>query len=89
MADNVTKKRILIIEESATLRYMLGKTVQKQGYEIISADSFASATNSLQSASQHLHAIVVGWPNYEHFGECQQLLVILDREPYSEVPVIL
>jgi diguanylate cyclase (GGDEF)-like protein/PAS domain S-box-containing protein len=89
MPDNVAKKRILIIEESATLRYMLGKTVQKQGYELISADSFASAINSLQSASQHLHAIVVGWPNYEHFGQCQQLLVILDREPYSEVPVIL
>ncbi len=89
MPDNATKKRILIIEESATLRYMLGKTVQKQGYELISADSFASAINSLQSACQHLHAIVVGWPNYEHFGESQQLLVLLDREPYSEVPVIL
>jgi len=89
MPDNAAKKRIPIIEESATLRYMLGKTVQKQGYELISADSFASAINSLQSVSHHLHAIVVGWPNYEHFGESQQLLVILDREPYSEVPVIL
>ena len=89
MPDNVAKKRILIIEESATLRYMLGKTVQKQGYELISADSFSSAINSLQSASQQLHAIVVGWPNYEHFGESKQLLLILDREPYSEVPVIL
>jgi len=89
MPDNVAKKRILIIEESATLRYMLGKTVQKQGYECVSADSFASAINSLQSARQQLHAIVVGWPNYEHSGESRQLLVILDREPYSEVPVIL
>jgi CheY-like chemotaxis protein len=89
MPDNVAKKRILIIEESATLRYMLGKTVQKQGYELISADSFASAINSLQSARQQLHAIVVGWPNYEYFGESKQLLLILDREPYSEVPVIL
>ena len=89
MPDNVAKKRILIIEESATLRYMLGKTVQKQGYELISADSFSSAINSLQSASQQLHAIVVGWPNYEYFGESKQLLLILDREPYSEVPVIL
>ncbi len=89
MPDIVAKKRILIIEESATLRYMLGKTVQKQGYELISADSFSSAINSLQSASQQLHAIVVGWPNYEDFDEPKQLLLILDREPYSEVPVVL
>ncbi|MFV9615346.1 MAG: EAL domain-containing protein [Gammaproteobacteria bacterium] len=89
MPDNIAKKRVLIIEESATLRYMLGKSVQKQGYELISANSFASAINSLQSASQQLHAIVVGWPNYEHFNESKQMLVILDREPYSEVPVIL
>ncbi len=89
MPDNVANKRVLIIEESATLRYMLGKTVRKQGYELVSADSFSSAINSLQSARQELHAIVVGWPNYEHSNASKHLLVILDREPYSEVPVIL
>ena len=89
MPDNLAKKRVLIIEESATLRYMLGKAVQKQGCEPISADSFSSAINSLQSARQQLHAIVVGWPNYELFEESRRLLLILDREPYSEVPVIL
>ena len=89
MSDNAAKQRILIVEESATLRYMLGKTIHKQGYELISVDSFESAIETLQSASLHLHAILVGWPNYEHFDESKQLLVILDREPYSEVPVIL
>ena len=47
MPDNVAKKRILIIEESATLRHMLGKSVQKQGCELVSADSFSSAINSI------------------------------------------
>ncbi|HHJ35184.1 MAG TPA: EAL domain-containing protein [Gammaproteobacteria bacterium] len=89
MSDSVTKQRVLIVEESATLRYMLGKTLQKQGYELVSANSFEAAIESLQSSRQQLHAILVGWPNYEHFEESKQLLVILDREPYSEVPVIL
>jgi len=89
MPDTATKQRILIVEESATLRYMLGKTLQKQGYELISVKSFEAAIDSLQSTRQQLHAILVGWPNYEHFEESKQLLVILDREPYSEVPVIL
>jgi len=89
MSDSVTKQRVLIVEESATLRYMLGKSLQKQGYELVRANSFEEAIASLQSSRQQLHAILIGWPNYEHFDESKQLLVILDREPYSEVPVIL
>ena len=89
MPESATKQRILVVEESATLRYMLGKTLQKQGYQLISVDSFESATETLQANSLQLHAIVVGWPNYEHFEESKHLLVLLDREPYSEVPVVL
>ncbi len=89
MPYSIAKQRILVVEESATLRYILGKTIQKQGYELISVDSFASAIKLLQVAEQDLHAISVGWPNYEHIAEAKQLLTILDREPYSEIPVIL
>ncbi|MCK4833446.1 MAG: EAL domain-containing protein [Gammaproteobacteria bacterium] len=89
MPHNTTKQRILMVEESATLRYMLGKTLQKQGYELITADSFESATQTLKSNTLQLDAILVGWPNYEHFDESKHLLVLLDREPYSEVPVVL
>ena len=89
MPDNASKQRILIVEESATLRYMLGKTIQKQGYELTSVDSFESAIETLQASAMQLNAILVGWPNYEHFAESKQLLVMLDREPYSSVPVIL
>lgn len=89
MPENATKQRVLLVEESATLRYMLGKTLQKQGYDIVVVNSFESAIDTLQATSQQLNAILVGWPNYEHFEESKQLLVLLDREPYSEVPVIL
>ncbi len=89
MSDIATKQRVLIVEESATLRYILGKTVQKQGYELISLDNFESAIDLLKTAPQHLHAIVFGWPTYEPFEGSRHLLDILNREPYSEVPVIL
>jgi len=89
MPDNVAKQRVLLVEESATLRYMLGKTLKKQGYELITVDSFESAINTLQTNTLEFHAILVGWPNYEHFNESKHLLVLLDREPYSEVAVIL
>lgn len=89
MSDNATKQRILIVEESATLRYMLGKTIEKQGYELVVVNSFEAASELLNTNQQQLHAILVGWPNYEHFDESKHLLLILDREPYSEVPVLL
>ncbi len=89
MSDTATKQRVLLVEESATLRYMLGKAIQKEGYELIIVDSFESAINLLQTTTQDLHAIVVGWPNDEHYEEPKQLLVILNSESYSEVPVIL
>ena len=89
MPDKAAQQRILIVEESATLRYMLGKTIKKQGYELDCVDSFESAIELLQKNSQSLHAILIGWPNYEHFEESKKLLLFLDREPYSEIPVIL
>ncbi len=89
MSENTENKRILIIEKSATLRSMLGKTLRNQDYELIGEKSFSSAIHSLQSNEQQLHAIIIGWPNYKHFDKSKQLLIILDREPYSEVPVIL
>ena len=89
MPEIRTKERILLVEESATLRYMLGKIIQKQGYELLAVDSFISAINTLQNVTMNLDGIIVGWPNYENFDESTQLLVLLDREPYSETPVIL
>ena len=89
MPDAAVKQRILVVEESATLRYMLGKNIQKQGYELVSLDSFEVAIELLHESPQYLHAILVGCPTYEHVKESQQLLTLLDREPYSEIPVIL
>ncbi len=89
MPDTNTKQRILLVEESATLRYILGKLLQKQGFELLAVDSFVSAIDTLHNVTLNLDGIIVGWPNYEHFEESTQLLVLLDREPYSEIPVIL
>jgi len=89
MSENANKQRVLLVEESATLRYMLGRSVEKQGYELISVDSFEAARELLQEDAPQLNAILVGWPNYEHFDESRHLLVLLDREPYSEIPTIL
>ena len=89
MHDASVRKRVLVIEESATLRYMLGKMIKKEGYELISVDDFESAINLLHSSEQDLHAIAVGWPNYGQCEEPKKILTILDGQSCGDVPVIL
>ena len=60
MPEIRTKQRILLVEESATLRYILGKILQKQNFELLSVDSFVSAINTLQNATLNLDGIIVG-----------------------------
>lgn len=84
-----SKPRILVVEESATLRYMIGKSIQKQGYELMAVDSFESGIETLMSGNQTFQGAIVGWPNYEHYQKSSELLVLLEKEPYSELPVIL
>lgn len=89
MANPASGQRILIVEESATLRYILGTLAQKRGYELLVVDSIRSAIDTLETASQNLHGAIIGWPHIENLTEARQLLVLLDREPYSDLPVII
>ena len=52
MPDAAVKQRILVVEESATLRYMLCKNIQKQGHELVSVDNFEQAIDLLQGELQ-------------------------------------
>ena len=89
MPDSSSRPRILVVEESATLRYMIGKFVQKQGYELMAVDSFESGISTLKDRNQTFQGAIVGWPNYELYQQSSELLILLEKEPYSELPVIL
>jgi CheY-like chemotaxis protein len=89
MSNPVSGQRILIVEESATLRYILGNLAQKRGYELLAVDSFQSAIETLEHVTQNLHGAIIGWPHSEHQLEAKHLLILLDREPYSDLPVIM
>lgn len=89
MTGSAAVQRILIVEESATLRYILTKLVEKQGFEMVIAETFQSAIELLQQASQNLHGAIIGLPNFKHQTVAAQLMVVFDREPYSELPVVV
>ncbi len=88
MPGSPSSQRVLVVEESATLRYILGKCIQKQDYELFAIDSIDSAVAALKSTDQVLDAVVIGWPNYKHTASSLQFLSLLDSEPYNLLPVI-
>ena len=66
------KKRILLIEESATLRYILVKALERQGYMIDTQTSFESAQTRLKQAPDEFDGLVIGWPNYENHEQADR-----------------
>jgi diguanylate cyclase (GGDEF)-like protein/PAS domain S-box-containing protein len=89
MASPKSKQRILLVEESATLRYILAKSMQKQGYELMTLDTFAAAQDTLKKAAGSYHAVIVGWPNFEKHPQVKKLTTLLEDAAYSEIPVLL
>jgi len=69
MAVESVVQRILLVEESATLRYIMEKALLKQGYELAPLETFDGAINTLNNPEDKFHAVIIGWPNYEQHRE--------------------
>lgn len=82
-------QRILLVEESATLRYILVKGLTKQGYELLALDSFESAFDTLKGDDEEFRAIVIGWPNYKEHQSATRLITLLEGQRHFEVPVLI
>lgn len=84
------QQRILLVEESATLRYILVKALQKQGYELMALETFDAALEILKSSNEDSYqAVVIGWPNYDQHKDTDRLVYLLEDESYSHVPVLI
>ena len=89
MSLESSKPRILLVEESATLRYILVKSLQKQGYELMVLDQFSAASECLQGAQDDYHAVIIGWPNYAEHESAEYLISLLEENHLNEIPVLL
>ena len=89
MAVSSVKQKILLVEESATLRYILEKVLQKQGYELIATDSFSDAYAELNQVENQFSALLIGWPNYDQHKGVDQIMALMEGEGYFEIPVLV
>lgn len=83
------QQRILLVEESATLRYILVKAMQKQGYELMSLETFGAATEFLRDAHVNFDAVIVGCPNNLRQAAASELMDELEYGGVSAIPVLL
>jgi len=81
---------ILVVENSATQRYGLCRSLEDQGYQVDSAQSFEAGLMVLteNGVTKRYHALVLGWPDpYAH--EMDVLLAALSEVPLCNLPVLV
>lgn len=80
---------ILLVEESATLRYILVKILQKQGFNLLALDSFDAAYEKLEALENNFQAVIIGWPNYDQHKDVDRLVDLMEHERFLEMPVLV
>lgn len=88
LVENV-KQRILLVEESATLRYILVKGLQKQGYELMALETFDAAFDTLSKSEDEFQAVVIGWPNYDEHKDADRLIGLMECDDFFEIPALM
>jgi diguanylate cyclase (GGDEF)-like protein/PAS domain S-box-containing protein len=87
----VPRQRVLFVEQSATLRYILGKALHKHGYRCTEVPSFLQARGYLEekhNTDEVFEAVIIGWPGpgqhnatkflrYLHAPEYRALAVLI------------
>ena len=89
MSAGKLKQSILLVEESATLRYILVKALQKHGYELMSLETIEAAIDFLNDSLSSFNGVVIGWPNYEGHPGLKKLMELMSQKEYVRTPVLI
>jgi len=80
--------KILIIEESSTLRHVLLKMLSDTEFQVDIEDDFAKGFHSLEDAKGHGYsAVIIGWPNVT-LASADDLLSLLCEQEYSHIALL-
>lgn len=84
-------QNMLLIEPSATQRYVLLQGLRSEGHEVGVADSYAGGLKILldiADTAQQPITVVIGWPAHTQ-PAADELLVLLEQAPLSSIPVLI
>ena len=84
--------RLLLVEPSATMRYVLEKHAQSLGFSVDATDNYASAAESLEQQYQQFgteySGLLFGWPSTPQ-EPSTTLALQLEQAEYKDLPVVV
>ncbi len=78
-------KKILCVDDAATIRLLVKKTLEPEGFEIVEAEDGSRALEKCQSENIDLFIVDVNMPILDGFGFVEKLKEI---DKYKNTPVI-
>ena len=83
-----TKKKILSIDDSATMRMMLRKTVEELGYEFLEASEGNKGLQVLSNQAENIYLILLDW-NMPGMNGLEFLQKVKTNIQYQSIPIIM
>lgn len=82
----MAKKKLLLVDDSASLRQMVSMTLERAGYEVVQACDGKDALNKLDGQKLNLIITDVNMPNLDGIGFLKE---VKQRPAYKFTPVIM
>jgi len=84
--------KLLLVEPSATMRYVLENYAQSMGYSVVAVGDYKQAEDALQaqfqSYSSDFAGVLLGWPVVGN-AESESLVSTLEKSDFSDLPVVV
>lgn len=84
--------RVLLVEPSATMRYVLENFLLSLGHGVLAVDDYSTGTDKLKDQFQNYHsdfsAVVLGWPTAPS-DTATELAALLEKPDHQELPTIV
>lgn len=79
-------KRVLVADDSSTLRTQLQRALTEAGYEVAVASDGAEAVRLAQQSAPELAILDVEMPQLDGYGVCQEFQRM--GQPWDRVPIV-
>lgn len=84
--------RLLLVEPSTTMRFVLDNYVQSLGHTVVSVGDYQDAVealrNQFQSFDNDFDAIILGWPSIA-VREADALTALIEQDDFHGLPVVV
>ncbi|MEJ2529936.1 MAG: hypothetical protein P8Z39_07670, partial [Gammaproteobacteria bacterium] len=83
--------RVLLIEQSATIRHILENVLVKYGYSVETATDFTKGLELIDAEtilSNNYDAFLLGWPT-THSAVSEMLLQVLFEDRFAAKPILI